>query len=66
VKGFKQEQGIDFTNKFSLVAKMTSIQVVLGLIVSLYLELEQFDVKTIFLHGNLEKEIYLDQLEGFV
>ena len=40
---------------------MTSIRVVLGLVVSLDLELEQLDVKTAFLHGDLEEEIYMDE-----
>ena len=40
VKGFGQEQGIDFTKKFSLVVKMSSIQVILGLLVALDLECE--------------------------
>ena len=44
---------------------MSSIRVVLGLVVSLDLELEQLDVKTAFLHGDLKKEIYMDQPEGF-
>ena len=65
VKGFSQKKGIDFEEVFSLVVKMSSIRVVLGL-TSLDLEIEQMDVKTTFLHGDLDKEIYMEQLESFV
>lgn len=65
VKGFGQKKGIDFDEIFSPVVKMTSIRVVLGLVASLDLELEQLDVKTTFLHGDLEEEIYMVQPEGF-
>ncbi|GJZ78165.1 putative RNA-directed DNA polymerase [Tanacetum coccineum] len=44
---------------------MGSIRVVLGLAASLDLEVEQMDVKTTFLHGDLDKEIYMEQPEGF-
>ena len=44
---------------------MSSIRVVLGLVANLDLELEQLDVKTAFLHGDLKEEIYTDLLEGF-
>ncbi|CAL1380337.1 unnamed protein product [Linum trigynum] len=44
---------------------MTSICTVLGLAASLNLEVEQMDVKTAFLHGDLEEEIYMEQPEGF-
>ncbi|CAL9003905.1 unnamed protein product [Prunus brigantina] len=44
---------------------MSSIRVVLGLAASLSLEMEQLDVKTTFLHGDLEEEIYMKQPEGF-
>jgi ATP-binding cassette subfamily B (MDR/TAP) protein 1 len=44
---------------------MTSIRVILGLVASMDLELEQMDVKTAFLHGNLDEEIYMEQPEGF-
>jgi Reverse transcriptase (RNA-dependent DNA polymerase) len=44
---------------------MTFIRAVLGLVAGLDLELEQLDVKTVFLHGDLEEEIYMVQLEGF-
>ena len=65
VKGFSQKQGIDFDEIFSLVVKMSSIRVVLELVASLDLKLEQLDVKTTFLHGDLKEEIYMDQPEGF-
>ncbi|KAL9273856.1 Retrovirus-related Pol polyprotein from transposon TNT 1-94-like protein, partial [Drosera capensis] len=65
VKGFRQKQGIDFEEIFSPVVKMTSIRTVLGLVAGLDLELEQLDVKTAFLHGDLEEEIYMVQPEGF-
>ncbi|GKV15798.1 hypothetical protein SLEP1_g26549 [Rubroshorea leprosula] len=63
VKGFSQKKGIDFDEIFSLVVKMSSIRVVLGLAASMNLELEQLDVKTAFLHGDLHEEIYMDQPE---
>ena len=44
--------------------KMSSIRTVLGL-ASLNLEIEQMDVKTTFLHGDLEEEIYMEQPEVF-
>ena len=44
---------------------MSSIHPILGLAASLNLEIEQMDVKTAFLHGDLEEEIYMEQLEGF-
>ena len=65
VKGFDQKQGIDFDEIFSPVVKMCSIQVILGLAASMNLELEQLDVKTAFLHGDLNEEIFMEQPEGF-
>ena len=65
VKGFDQKQGIDFDEIFSLVVKMCSILVILGLTASMNLELEQLDVKTTFLHGDLDEEIFIEQPEGF-
>ena len=54
VKGFGQKQGIGFDEIFSPVMKMCSIQVILRLAASMNLELEQLDVKTAFLHGDLD------------
>ena len=65
VKGFNQNKDIDFEEIFSPVVKMSSIRVVLGLVASMNLKIEQFDVKIAFLHGNLEEEIYMRQPEKF-
>ena len=61
VKGFDRKQGIDFDEIFSPVVKMCLIRVILGLTVNMNLELEQLDVKTAFLHGDLDEEIFMEQ-----
>lgn len=63
-KGFDQKKGIEFSEIFSPVVKMTSIRVVVGLAACLDLEVEQLDVETAFLHGDLKEEIYMEQPEG--
>ena len=65
-KGFSQIPGIDYNDVFSLVVKHSSIRAFFGIVAMHDLELEQLDVKTAFLHGELEEEIYMDQPEGFV
>ena len=65
-KGFTQREGIDFNKIYSPVVKHTSIRVLLALVTQYDMELEQLDVKTAFLHGKLEEEIYMSQPEGFV
>ena len=65
VKGFAQKKDIDFDEIFNLVVKMTSIRTILSLVATKYLHLEQLDVKTTFLHGGLEEEIYMQQPEGY-
>jgi len=59
VKGFQQRQGIEFTKIFSPIVKMTTIKVILSLVAAENLHLEQLDVKTGFLHGDLEEEIFM-------
>ena len=50
---------------FSPVVKMNSIRTILSLVVVEYLHLEQLDVKTTFLHGDLEEDIYMQQPQGY-
>ena len=63
VKGFQQKEGIDFTEIFSPVVKMSTIRLVLGMVAAENLHLEQLDVKTAFLNGDLEEDIYMIQSE---
>ena len=65
VKDYTQREGIDYNEIFSLVVKHASIRILLAVAVHYELELDQFDVKTAFLHGDLEEEIYMSQLTGF-
>ena len=65
MKGFNHKKGIDIEEIFYPMVKMSSIPVALGLTAHLNLEVEQFDVKTAFLHDDLEEEICMQQLEGF-
>ena len=58
--------GIDFGDIFSPVAKVTSIRLLLSIATAFDFEIEQIDVKTSFLHGDLEEEIYMKQPEGFM
>jgi hypothetical protein len=65
-KGYYQVEGVDFSEIFSRVAKLISIRVLMSLAATFDRKIEQMDVKTTFLHGNLEEEIYMKQLERFV
>lgn len=64
-KGYNQVLGANFTDVFSLVMKHSSIRALLGIMVIQNLELKQLDVKTMFLHGELDKDIDMQQLEDF-
>ena len=65
VKGYAHKEGIDFNEIFSHVIWLTTVRVVLGMRATFDLHLEQLDVKTTFLHEDLEEEIYMLQPEGF-
>jgi hypothetical protein len=64
-KGYAQKQGIDYDETFSPVAHYDTIRTLLVVAASKNMKLKQFDMKTTFLYGELEEEVYLEQLEGF-
>jgi hypothetical protein len=66
VKGSSKVKGVDFSDIFSHVSKLTSIRVLMSLATSFDLEIDKMDVKTMFIHGDLEVVIYMKQPEGFV
>ena len=66
IKGFQQKKGVDFDEIFASIVKMKSIRIVLSIAVSMDLEIKQLDVKTTFLHGELDEDIYMQQPKGFV
>ena len=64
-KGFTQTYGIDYQETFTLVAKLNTIRVLLSLTTNLDQQLQQLDIKNVFLNGDLEEEVYMDLPPGF-
>lgn len=64
-RGFSQRKGIDYEETFSPVVRFDSIRAMLNIAASENLELQQIDVKTAFLYGNIEEDILMKQPEGY-
>ena len=65
-KGFTQREGEDYNEIFSLVVKYKTLRLLLAMTAVYDFELEQMDVKTAFLHGDLDETIYMRQPKGFI
>jgi hypothetical protein len=65
-KGYTQKEEEYYFDTYSLVARLTTIRALLSLAASHGLLVHQMDVKTIFLNGELEEEIYMNQPDGFI
>ena len=66
IQGFKQREGIDFSDTYAPVARISSIRLLIALAAINNLVIHQMDVKTAFLNGILEEKVYMKQPEGFV
>jgi hypothetical protein len=64
-KDFTQKEGIYYHENFSPLSKKDSFRIIMALVAHFDLELHQMDVKTVFLNGDLEEEVYMKQPEGF-
>jgi hypothetical protein len=64
-KGYAQIEGIDFEETFSLVAIMEVMNLLLAYACSKNVKVYQMGVKSTFLNGELEEEVYIEQPEGF-
>nr|GEV06456.1 retrovirus-related Pol polyprotein from transposon TNT 1-94 [Tanacetum cinerariifolium] len=65
-KGYRQEEGIDFEESFTPVARIEAIRIFIANAASKNMTIYQMDVKTVFLNGDLKEEVYVSQPEGFV
>ena len=64
-RGFSQKEGIDYEEIFAPVARYTLIRAIMALAAKLGWKLHQMDVKTAFLNGVMEEEVYVEQPLGF-
>nr|GEY36365.1 retrovirus-related Pol polyprotein from transposon TNT 1-94 [Tanacetum cinerariifolium] len=66
VRGYRQEEGIDFEESFTSVARMEAIRIFLAYATHKLFNVFQMDVKTTFLHGMLKEDVYVRQPKDFI
>ena len=66
VKGYAQTYGVDYFDTFSPIAKMTSVRLFISLATTYNWDFHQLDIKNVFLHGDFQEEVYMEQPPGFV
>ena len=64
-KGYSQEEGIDYDETFAPVARLEAIRNFLAFVAHSNFKVYQMDVKSAFLNGELEEEVYVQQPHGF-
>ena len=64
-KGYNQEEGIDYEETYALVARLEAIRMLLAFASIMDFKLYQMDVKSSFLNGFIQEEVYVDQPPGF-
>jgi hypothetical protein len=65
-RGFSHVEGIDYEETFAHVARYTSIWMIISSTTSMGWRVHQMDVKTKFLNGEIEEEVYIEQPDGFM
>ena len=63
--GFSQNEGIDYEETFTPIARYSSIRTIISLATKMSWRVHQMDVKTAFLNGVIEEEVYIEQPKGF-
>ncbi|GJT74818.1 zinc finger, CCHC-type containing protein [Tanacetum coccineum] len=66
IQGFKQKSGIDYFDTYALVARISTIRMLIAMALIHSLIIHQMDVKTAFLNGELDEEVYMNQPQGFI
>jgi hypothetical protein len=62
--GYSQKEGIDYEDSFARVARLEAIRIFLAFSVAKGFKLHQIEVKSAFLNGVLEEEVYVRQPPG--
>ncbi|KAJ4812770.1 polyprotein [Rhynchospora pubera] len=65
-KGYKQKHGVDYEEVFAPVARLETIRLLIALAAQNRWPIHQMDVKSAFLNGSLEEEVYVEQPQGFM
>ena len=66
IKGCKQKEGLDYFDTYSPVTRISSIRMLIAIAAIHNLKIHQMGVKTAFLNGDLDEEIYMEQPKGFI
>ena len=66
IKFYNQKEGLDYFDTYSLVTRISFIRMLIAIAAIHNLEIHRMDVKTAFLNGDLDEEIYMEQPEGFM
>ena len=65
IRGFQQKEGIDYNETYAPIVKVTTLRIFFAVVASQDLYCHQMDVKTAFLNGELDKDVYMEQPHGF-
>ena len=65
-KGYSQTYGVDYSDTFSLEAKLTYVRLFISLVPSYDWDLHQLDIRNAFLHRDLQEEVYMEQPPGLL
>jgi hypothetical protein len=66
VKGYAQRHGIDYDEVLASVARLDSVHLLIALTTHEGWEVHHMDIKSTFLNGNLQEEVYVKQPAGFI
>nr|GFD24618.1 zinc finger, CCHC-type [Tanacetum cinerariifolium] len=66
IQGFRHNSGIDYCDNYALVARINTIRLLIAMASIHNMIIHQMDVKITFLNGELDKEVYMNQPQGFI
>jgi hypothetical protein len=64
-KGYVQKHGVDYEEVFAPIARLDTVKFILAMATNRGWEVHQLDVKSAFLHGELQEEMYVQQPKGY-